>query len=71
MAIPTETLEKMQSLSMDKMTIVIDLVNQLASSNPVDLFDALCENGAENPMDEEEVRDFVASVRTERHALSH
>ena len=71
MTIPNETITKMQSLPSAKMSIVIDLVNQLSTSDPVDVFMSLCENGAENPMTEEEVSQFVSDVRKERNAAGH
>lgn len=67
MTIPNETLIKMQSLPSEKLNIVINLVNQMALSNPVDVFDALCEDGAKNPMSESEVEEFVSKVRAERN----
>lgn len=68
MTIPSDTISKMQSLTSDNLTIVINLVDQLASSNPTDIFNALCEDGARNPMSEKEVASFVSNVRKERNA---
>ena len=65
MTIPQETISKMQTLSDDKMEIIINLVDQMAMK-PIDIFDALCENGAANPMTNDEVDDFVAGVKEER-----
>ena len=63
MSVPEETLVKMQSLPSDKMTLVINLVDQLAAMNPVDIFDALREDGKKNSMSEDEVEHFVSDVR--------
>ena len=60
----------MKMLSDDKLSIVVDLVNQLSLEDPKDIFTALCENGAQNPMTEEEIDDFVSDVRRERNAVS-
>ena len=68
MTIPNETLEKMQTLTPDKMDVIVNIVNQFTLNNPTDVFNALCENGAQNPMSEEEVYEFVSSVRAERNA---
>ena len=67
MAIPTDTVMKMQSLSPEKLTMVVNFVNQLTLDNPVDIFSELCKNGAENPMTEEDVYNFVSNVRAERN----
>lgn len=68
MDVPSKTIEKMQSLSADKMTLVVNLVDQLAQEAPLDVFFALCEDGGKNPMTEAEVAEFVSDVRKERNA---
>ena len=70
MTLPAETMTKIQSLSQDRMNIVINLVDQLAAASPLDIFDALCEDGARNPMSEDEVEEFISDVRADRHAVS-
>ena len=70
MTVPSETVNKMQSLTTEKMAFIINLVDQFSMSEPADIFDALCEDGAKNPMSEEEVDEFVSSVRKERNAVS-
>lgn len=70
MSVPEETLVKMQSLPSDKMSLVINLVDQLAAMNPIDIFEALREDGKKNPMNEDDVDNFVSDVRKERNAVS-
>ena len=65
MTIPQETLSKMQTLSDDKMEIIINLVDQM-KMKPIDIFDALCEDGASNPMTDSEIDNFVSEVKEER-----
>lgn len=68
MDIPQSTIQKMKMLSDDKLSIVVDLVNQLSLEDPKDIFTALCENGAQNPMTEEEIDDFVSDVRKSKES---
>lgn len=65
MTIPQETISKMQTLSDDKMAIIINLVDQM-TMKPIDIFDALCEDGASNPMTDSEIDNFVSKVKEER-----
>ena len=67
MSIPTDTVLKMESLSPEKMTMVVNFVNQLTLDSPADIFSELCKNGAKNPMSENDVYNFVSNVRTERN----
>ena len=69
MTVPQETMQKMINLPSEKMAVVIQLVDQLAAS-PLDIFDDLRNEGIKNPMSDEEVDDFVDSVKQERHAAS-
>ncbi len=68
MVVPNETIAKMHSLSDEQMSAVISFVDQLSSCNPIDILNDLCMDGSKNPMTDEEVADFVADVRKERHA---
>ena len=43
-----------------------EYINQFQISAPVDGFKALCEDGAKNPMSDQEVGEFVSSVRAAR-----
>ena len=58
----------MQSLSTEQMSAVISFIDQLSFSKPIDILNDLCMDGSKNPMTDEEVADFVAEVRKERHA---
>ena len=69
MTVPQETMQKLINLPSEKMAVVIQLVDQLAAS-PLDIFDDLRNEGIKNPMSDEEVDDFVDSVKQERHAAS-
>ena len=69
MTVPQETMEKMVNLPSEKMAVVIQLVDQLAAS-PLDIFDDLRNEGLKNPMTDEEVDNFVDSVKQERYAAS-
>ncbi|SCY72629.1 hypothetical protein SAMN02910292_02668 [Lachnospiraceae bacterium XBB2008] len=71
MPIPQETIKKMQALSSDQMSIVINLVDQLSAATPLDIFEALRADGQKYPMSEEEVNAFVANVRAERNAAGN
>lgn len=62
-----EAITKLQQLPEDKCSIVVNLIDQL-SVKPIDIFEALCQNGCKNPMTEDEVEDFVSKVREERDA---
>ncbi|MBE5911680.1 hypothetical protein [Pseudobutyrivibrio sp.] len=65
--LPQETLDKLDSLSQEKMNAVINFIDQLtASTDALDVFDALCEDGSKNPLSEQEINDFVSEVRKER-----
>ena len=65
--LPKETLNKVNSLSPEKTNAVINFIDQVAmSSNPMDIFEALCENGSKNPLSEGEISEFVSEVRKER-----
>ena len=63
MAIPAETIDKMQALPSDKANFVISLVDQLSMAKPIDIFEALRQEGTQNPMTENEVDEFITSVR--------
>ena len=67
MNIPAETLEKMNKLQDDQMSFVISLVDQLSCS-PMEVFDALCEQGQKNPMTDDEIDNFVSQARREKRA---
>jgi len=71
MLIPNDTLIKMQSLSDEKMAVVINLVNKLSAEDDLSIFSALCNNGAKSPMTDEEVTKFVSDVRAERRAAGN
>ena len=66
MAIPAETIDKMQALPSDKASFVISLVDQLSMSKPIDIFEALRREGTQNPMSEKEVDEFITSVRKDK-----
>ncbi len=68
MSIPAKTLNKMQELPLDKMSIVIDIVDQLTLKDPLDIFYALCDDGSKNPMSQEEIDDFVLDARRQANA---
>ena len=67
MTMTAEMISKIEALPESDMSIVFGLVDQL-SRKPVDYFEALRRDGQKNPMTEDEVDDFVASVRRERSA---
>ena len=68
MPIPQETITKMQALSSDQMSIVINLVDQLSAMTPLDIFEALRADGQRKPMTDEEIDVFLSDVRAERSA---
>jgi len=70
MAVTDEIIEKIEALPEEKYTIVVNLINQLSATEPIDIFEELRKNGSENPMTEDEVDSFVADVRRERNAVS-
>lgn len=67
MSVSNETISKMNSLSNEDMSIVANIIDQMASK-PIDIFHDLREEGLKNPMTEDEIDDFVESVRKERRA---
>ncbi len=67
MAIPTETINKINTLPSEKLSIVIQVVDQLAQ-DPVEKFREIRKRSANNPMSDDEVDAFVDSVRKERNA---
>ena len=69
MTLPMESMAKLNTLSTENMNIVIQVIDQL-SEKPADTFRRLRTQGLQNPMSEEEIEEFVASVRNERYAHS-
>ncbi len=64
MVVPQETVNKMANLPSEKLSIIVQLVDQM-SMNPLDALRSLREDGLKNPMDDEEIDNFVNSVREE------
>lgn len=77
MAIPVETIDKMNTLNDQNITIIVDLVDFLSNSqearnaHDVELFRKIRSHTSQNPMTETEVEDFVSSVRSELYANRH
>ena len=65
MTIPAETLDKISALPSEKMSIIIQVVDQLAQ-DPVEKFREIRKRSASNPMSDEEVDAFVDSVRKKK-----
>ena len=65
MTIPAETLDKISALPSEKMSIIIQVVDQLAQ-DPVEKFSEIRKRSASNPMSDEEVDAFVDSVRKKK-----
>ena len=66
MVVPQETVDKMANLPSDKLSVIVQLVDQM-SMDSLDMLRSLREDGLKNPMDDEEIDDFVDSVRKEIH----
>ena len=65
--LPQETINKANLLSTEKTNAVINFIDQLAlTSDPLNIFEALCNDGAKNPLSDEEINSFVSEVRKER-----
>ena len=69
MVVPQETIQKMSHLSADDMSIITQLIDQMTMS-PKDVFRNLRKQGVEKNLSEEEIDDFVDSVKVERYAAS-
>lgn len=67
MTIPADILVKMEDLTEDKLNIVFSVVNHLAKT-PQQILAELREEGLEHAMTDDEIDDFVNSVRRERSA---
>ena len=67
MALPVETLDKINQMPSDKISIIIQVVNQL-SMDPVEKFRSIRKRSASSPMTDDEVDAFVDAVRKERDA---
>ena len=70
MTLPAESLTKLDALPKEKLSVVIQVIEQLSES-PVNKFRRLRANGLQNPMTDDEIDDFVASVRKKRHDSSN
>ena len=68
MAIPQETMQKMETLSSEKMNILVQFVDQISMS-PLDIFDDLRKEGVKKNLSDEEIDDFVESVKRDRYAI--
>lgn len=71
MTVSNETISKMQALPAERLSVVMNVIDQMALSSSMDIFTALCVNGSENPMTDDEIAQFVSSVRKERNANSN
>ena len=68
MTIPQETMRKMESLPSEKMNILIQFVDQISMS-PSDMFEDLRNEGLKKNLSDEEIDEFVESVKSERYAV--
>ena len=76
MTATTETINKMNALSDDNFTIIVNLIDYMTASQEkfedgLEIFEAVRSEGIKNPMTEDEVDAFVTSVRKERRAAGH
>ncbi len=67
MAIPQETMQKMEALPSEKMAIIVQIVDQMSAS-PLDRLRDLRKEGQKNPLTDDEIDNFVDSVRNELYA---
>ena len=67
MALPVETLNKINMMSNEKIAIIVQVVDQL-SSDSVEKFREIRKRSANRSLTDEEVDAFVDSVREERNA---
>lgn len=70
MVVSQDIINKMNNLSNNDFDTVVQLINNLSKS-PLDIFDELRTEGLKNPLSDEEIDDFVSSVKKERYAASN
>lgn len=66
MTIPAHTIERMERMQDDQMSVVLKLVDFYTKS-PVEIFDDICEEESRRPVSEEQVEAVVSEVRRDRY----